>query len=235
MIPIRDHNPTRSFAVVTALIIAANAAVFVAELLFSGTMSNGAEQGLEQFFYTYGLVPCALSGQCQGIPGSLPPWLTVLTAMFMHGGWLHIAGNMLYLWIFGNNIEDAMGPLGFTIFYLICGVAASLAQVAIDPGSTIVNVGASGAIAGVLGAYLLLFPRAQVDTLVVLGWFARLVALPAAIVLGGWFVLQLLSGLLSFGPATAQGGVAFFAHIGGFVAGLLLVRVFTRRDFTPAV
>jgi membrane associated rhomboid family serine protease len=224
MIPIRDHNPSRGFPVVTTTLIGLNAAVFIYQILFPGD--------LEVFFYTYGLVPCALTGQCHGIPGSLPPWLTVFTAMFMHGGWLHILSNMLYLWIFGNNIEDAMGPLGFIIFYLLCGLAASAAQVLTDPGSTVVNIGASGAIAGVLGAYLALFPNARVDTLVIFGWFARLVALPAILVLGGWFVLQLFSGVMSLGAQTAEGGVAFFAHIGGFVTGLLLVRLFKRRDYS---
>jgi membrane associated rhomboid family serine protease len=225
MIPIRDHNPSRSFPIATLLIIALNVLVFVVELL--------AGDDLEVFFYTYGLVPCALTGQCVGIPGSLPPWLTLFSSMFMHGGWMHIGSNMLYLWIFGNNIEDAMGPLGFVVFYLICGVAASVAQIATDPGSTVVNIGASGAIAGVLGAYLVMFPTARVDTLVLLGWFARLVALPAVLVLGGWFVLQLFSGVMSLGTETAGGGVAFFAHIGGFVAGLILVFLFRRRDYTP--
>lgn len=225
MIPIRDHNPARSFPLMTTAIIGVNVLVFVYQLLFPGD--------LETFFYTYGLVPCAVSGQCRGIPGSLPPWLTLFSSMFMHGGWLHIIGNMLYLWIFGNNIEDATGPLGFLVFYTLCGLGASAAQIATDPGSTIVNVGASGAIAGVLGGYLLLYPRARVDTLVIFGWFARLVTLPAILVLGGWFVLQLFSGVASLGAVTAEGGVAYFAHLGGFVAGLVLIRLFRRRDYTP--
>jgi rhomboid family protein len=224
MIPIRDHTPSRSFPIMTISLVALNVAVFLYQLLFAGD--------LETFFYTHGLVPCLLTQQCElSIPGAWPPWLTVFAAMFMHSGWLHIGSNMLYLWIFGNNVEDAMGPIGFTIFYLLCGVLASLAQVATATDSTIVNVGASGAIAGVLGAYLLLFPRAQVDTLVFLGWFVRMVGLPAIVVLGGWFVLQLFSGIMSLGPETSSGGVAFFAHIGGFVAGLVLVNFFKRRDY----
>jgi membrane associated rhomboid family serine protease len=222
MIPIRDHAPSRTFPLVTVCIIVANVAVFVYQLLFVGD--------LEQFFYTHGMVPCLLTGQCEPIPGALAPVLTLLTSMFLHSGWLHIGGNMLYFWIFGNNIEDAMGHAGFAIFYLICGVVAGIAQVAIDPSSTIVNVGASGAIAGVLGAYLLLFPRAQVDTLVFLGFFINIVALPAILVLGAWFILQLFSGLTSLGVPTG-GGVAVFAHIGGFVAGMLLVRLFTRANY----
>lgn len=221
MIPIRDHAPSRSVPVVTLIIIGLNVAVFIYQVLFV--------RDLEGFFYSAGLVPCALTSQCGLIPNALPPLLTILTSMFMHAGWLHIGGNMLYLWIFGNNIEDAMGHLGYAIFYLLCGLAASLAQVAIGPSSTIVNVGASGAIAGVLGAYLLLFPRASVDTLLILGFLIRIVTLPALIVLGGWFVLQLFSGLASLGVET--GGVAFFAHIGGFVAGMILVNIFRRRGY----
>jgi membrane associated rhomboid family serine protease len=227
VIPIRDHTPSRSFPIVTISIIALNVAVFIYQLLFAGD--------LDTFFYAHGLVPCLLTNQCTAqVPGAWPPWLTIFAAMFMHSGWLHIGGNMLYLWIFGNNVEDAMGPLGFAVFYLLCGVLASLAQVATAPASTVVNVGASGAIAGVLGAYLLLFPQARVDTLVFFGWFINLVALPAILVLGVWFVLQLFSGIMSVGPETASGGVAFFAHVGGFVAGLVLVNVFKRRGYTPS-
>ncbi len=225
MMPIRDHNPSHHFPIMTLAIIAANVCVFIYQLLFPGD--------LEAFFYTYGLVPCAVTGQCYALPDALPPWMTFFTAMFMHGGWLHIISNMLYLWIFGNNIEDITGSLGFLIFYIVCGLGASAAQIAIDPGSTIVNIGASGAIAGVLGGYLLLFPRAGVDTLVIFGWFVRLVTLPAILVLGGWFVLQLFSGVASLGAMSAEGGVAYFAHLGGFVAGIILIRLFKRRDYTP--
>lgn len=216
MIPIRDHTPSRRTPVMTLALISVNVAVFLWQVFVAG--------GSEESFYQFGLVPCALSGECAPIPGALAPWLTLLTAMFMHGGWLHIAGNMLYLWVFGNNIEETLGSLGYLAFYLVSGVAASFAQIGIDAGSTVVNVGASGAIAGVLGAYLVLFPRAQVDTIVTLGYFIRLVPLPAIIVLGGWFVLQLFSGVTSLGPQTG-GGVAFFAHIGGFVAGMALIAV----------
>ncbi len=222
MLPLRDHNPTRGFPVATVLIILLNIFVFILELLQG--------ENLEQFYYTAGLVPCALTGQCYVIRGALPPLVTLFTSMFMHAGWLHIGSNMLYLWIFGNNIEEAMGSIGYVVFYLICGLAASFSQIATDTSSTIVNLGASGAIAGVLGAYLILFPHAQVDTLVIFGYFYRLVALPAILVLGGWFVLQLFSGFLSLGVETG-GGVAFFAHIGGFVAGLILVHLFRRRGY----
>jgi membrane associated rhomboid family serine protease len=157
------------------------------------------------------------------------PVVTIFTSMFMHGGLFHIAGNMLYLWIFGNNVEDTLGHGRYLIFYLACGVAAAMAQTAVGPGSPIPMVGASGAVSGVLGAYLLLFPHAHVTTLIILGFFFRLVQIPAVIVLGFWIVLQVLNGLGSFG---ASGGVAFFAHIGGFVAGLGLLFVLRRRART---
>jgi membrane associated rhomboid family serine protease len=148
--------------------------------------------------------------------------------MFVQGGFMHLLGNMLYLWIFGDNIESAMGSFRFTLFYLLCGVGAAIGQVLVDARSLVPMVGASGAISGVLGAYLLLYPRAEVETLLLLGYFVRLVRLPALVVLGFWIVLQLLSGVLSLGAA-ATGGVAFFAHIGGFAVGVVLVSVFRRR------
>jgi membrane associated rhomboid family serine protease len=146
---------------------------------------------------------------------------TLISSQFLHGGWLHLLGNLLYLWIFGNNVEDRLGRPGFLLFYLVGGVLAALAQVAIDPGSPIPTIGASGAIAAVLGAYLVFFPGARVTSFVFLGFFYQLVGIPAAIVLGLWFVLQLMSGLGSLGIAQ-QGGVAFFAHIGGFVFGAVV-------------
>lgn len=213
MIPIRDHMPTRRASVLTVLLIAANLAVFLFELLLS-------PRGRLQFTYAFGAVPYYIT-HAWGLPAAL----TLVTSMFLHGGWLHILGNMLYLWIFGNNIEDAMGRLRFTIFYFACGLVAGLAQVYADPNSRVPGIGASGAIAGVLGAYLLLYPRARIDTLFIIGFFVQLGSVPAVIVLGFWFVLQLLNGALSFGVAQS-GGVAWFAHIGGFVAGLVLVNVF---------
>jgi membrane associated rhomboid family serine protease len=150
---------------------------------------------------------------------------TLITSQFLHGGWLHILGNMLYLWIFGNNVEDRFGRLGFLLFYLFGGALAGLSQVAIDPTSNVPTIGASGAIAATLGAYLVLFPRARVTTLVFLGFFYQLIDVPALIVLGFWFVLQLVDGLASLGATQSGGGVAFFAHIGGFVAGAVIARV----------
>jgi membrane associated rhomboid family serine protease len=220
MLPIRDHTPSQRMPIVTVTLIAVNVAVFLYEVFVA--------QGSETFFYQYGLVPCVVTMQCSPIPGALPGWLTFLSAMFMHGGWLHIGGNMLYLWIFGNNVEDILGPIGFTAFYLLCGVLASFAQIATNTASTVVNIGASGAIAGVLGAYLLCFPNARIDTLIFFGYFTRMTTLPAVIVLGGWFVLQLFSGVASLGGPDA-GGVAFFAHAGGFIAGMALILPFRGR------
>ncbi len=216
MIPIRDINPTRRFPLITVGLIVLNVFVFVFELLLpSGSM-------LDSFAYTWGLVPYELA---QFNPLA---FVTVFTSMFIHGGFLHLASNMLYLWIFGDNIEWALGSVRFTLFYFLCGIGAALGQVLINPRSTVPMVGASGAISGVLGAYLLLYPRAEVETLLFLGYFVRLIRLPALVVLGMWILLQLSSGFLSLGME-AMGGVAFFAHIGGFFTGLALVGLLKRR------
>jgi membrane associated rhomboid family serine protease len=166
------------------------------------------------------------------VPGSQPnTWLTILTAMFMHGGFLHIIGNMLFLWIFGNNVEDAMGPLRFMVFYLLGGFAAAALQVAVSPDSTAPLIGASGAIAGVLGGYILLYPRARVLTLVFIIFLVTLIELPAAVVLGLWFLQQIYFGAAGLADPTggAGGGVAYFAHIGGFAFGLIFIRLFAKR------
>jgi membrane associated rhomboid family serine protease len=175
----------------------------------------------------YALIPAELL-RGEDLPPTvpIPLWLTILTSMFLHGGLMHLLGNMLYLWIFGDNVEDAMGPIRFLAFYLLCGVAAALAQIAIDPGSAVPLIGASGAIAGVLAAYFMLFPYARVLTLIPIFFFLRLIPVPAVLLLGFWFLLQVISGAGSLG---AGGGVAWFAHIGGFVAGALLVFPLRRR------
>lgn len=216
MIPLYDENPTRIFPLVTVLIIAANVVVFVYELILP------SPQALEAFMQAAAIIPYDVTHNL-----GLGVSLTLFTSLFVHGGWLHIIGNMLYLWIFGNNVEDAMGHLRFALFYLLCGLGASAAQIAVSINSRVPNIGASGAIAGVLGAYLILFPRARVVSLVTLGYFVRLVRVPAVLVLGLWIVVQLFSGLASLGMA-GVGGVAWFAHLGGFLAGLLLVRLFAR-------
>ena len=221
MIPLRDDNPTSITPFVTYAFIAACVLVFLWQ------MSLG-EKGFEAAVLALGVIPAILLGDAR-LPPELylvPPVATVFSSMFLHGGFMHLAGNMLYLWIFGNNIEDSMGHVRFVIFYLLCGVAAVLAQAWPNPDSTIPMIGASGAISGVLGAYLLLFPRAHVLVLIPLGMFTRLIHLPAMFVLGFWFVLQLINTALS---DAGQGGVAWGAHIGGFVAGMVLIPLFKHR------
>ena len=215
MIPIRDINPTRRFPLITVGIIVLNVLVFGFEFL----LPVNALEGLVE---TWGLTPYRLAG--------LEPlaFVTVFTSMFLHSGVAHLLGNMLYLWIFGDNIEAAMGPARFIVFYLLCGVGAALGQTLVSPLSTIPMVGASGAISGIMGGYLLLYPRAEVETLVFLGYFIRLIRLPTTVVLGSWIVMQLFSGVLSLGMQAA-GGVAWFAHIGGFAVGIVLVSLFRRR------
>ncbi len=229
MIPLQDDNPTRSFPLVTILLIAANVLVFLYEI------SLGSQT--ENFIRACAFVPAELvTGQDLPPPDCIqPPLLTIFTSMFMHGGFLHIAGNMLYLWIFGNNVEDSMGSFRFLIFYVICGIAAALLQTLVTimfspDTASIPNLGASGAIAGVLGGYLVLFPGARVKTLITLGIFLSMTWVPAIVVLGLWFVLQFLQGVGSLGGGEAQGGVAVWAHIGGFVAGLILIKLFARSE-----
>ena len=163
----------------------------------------------------------------QGCPApTAPTWLTVFTAMFMHGGLLHLGGNMLFLWIFGNNVEDSMGPVKFVIFYLLAGIAATAGQILIDPDSQVPNIGASGAIAGVLGGYLLLFPKARVVTIIFIVFFFTIIELPALVILGFWFIQQVLFGYFDLNSGGQGGGVAYFAHIGGFVFGLIAIKLF---------
>jgi membrane associated rhomboid family serine protease len=230
MIPLRDDNPSATLPVVTVTLIVLCALVFLWEISLS-------EPALHAAILAYGVTPATLFGATELPPDihRIPPSLTVFTSMFLHGGWMHLIGNMLYLWIYGDNIEDAMGHTRFIVFYLLCGVAAVGAQGALDPTSTVPMIGASGAISGVLGAYLLLYPRARVLVLVPLGFYIRLFHLPAAFVLGLWFVLQLANTLLM--QSQEGGGVAFAAHAGGFVAGMALVPLFKRRRvrlFAPA-
>ncbi len=218
MIPLHDDNPTEITPVVTVTFIVLCVGVF----LYQQTLD--AQLG-EVFIYMYGAIPAVVFGNAQLPPElmTLPAYGTLVSSMFLHGGWMHLIGNMLYLWIFGNNIEDVMGHGKFIIFYVTCGVLAALSHAMIDPNSSVPMVGASGAIAGVLGAYLLLYPRARVLVLVPYGFFGTFY-IPAVIVLGLWFVMQLLSGGMSLGQE--GGGVAFFAHVGGFVAGLALIGLF---------
>ena len=207
MFPIRDHNPSARTPFVTYALIAVNVAVFLASQ--SAMTSPAAEF---RFFVTWGLVPQQFSAGHN--------WVALLTSMFLHGGFMHLAGNMLFLWVFGDNLEDTLGHLGYLGYYLACGAAAGLAQVWSAPLSPVPMVGASGAIAGILGGYLLLFPRARVDVLFILVIIFRIFPIPAWIVLGAWFALQLFSGV-SANPAA--GGVAYWAHAGGFVAGAAMM------------
>jgi len=223
--PLKDDNPSESAPVVTVALIVLNALFFVYQISLEAGGADGARAG-QAFIEEFGLVPCRLTGACRVGPELPAPVLTIFTSMFMHGGLFHIGGNMLYLWIFGNNVEDTLGHARYLLFNLLSGIAAALAQTAIGPSSVVPMVGASGAVSGVLGAYLVLFPRAHVTTLIILGFFFRLVQIPAMVVLGFWIVLQVLNGLGSFG---SSGGVAFFAHIGGFLAGIGLLYVLKPR------
>jgi membrane associated rhomboid family serine protease len=219
VIPLRDRNPTRRTPVVTFALIGACFAAFAIELSITGT---GGDRALDRFFGQWAAIPADITAALEARDLTGQAIVGMFTSMFLHGGWLHLLGNMLFLWIFGNNVEDRLGPVLFLAFYLAGGIAAALTQVAIDPTSEIPLVGASGAIAAALGAYIVLFPGARILSLVFLGFFYQLLEVPAIIVLGFWFALQLLSGVASFDAETAQGGVAFFAHIGGFVFGLLI-------------
>lgn len=213
MFPIRDHNPSQRRPYITLTLIVLNCLIFLVTL-----PAMGDDRALENLYFTYALVP-----------GISDP-ATYVTSQFLHGGFMHLAGNMLFLWIFGDNMEDQMGHFGFLAFYLVGGIGAGLAQTASDPGSMIPMVGASGAIAAVMGGYLLLFPKAKVDVLFIFIVFFRIFAIPAWIVLGIWFGLQLFSGAAT--PADA-GGVAHWAHAGGFIVGLVLtLPVFLRRGGT---
>jgi membrane associated rhomboid family serine protease len=221
MIPIRDQIPTHRVPIVNYLLIALNVLVFIFMWL--------AGPNQEALVYQFALIPANMA---DGL--DVGDITDVFTSMFMHAGLLHLGGNMLYLWIFGDNVEDSMGPIKYIIFYLIGGGVASLTHILTNPSSAIPTVGASGAIAAVLGAYLVLYPRSRVLTFIPLGYFMRLTLVPASIVLILWFVLQLFNGVLSLG-ASDVGGTAFWAHIGGFVAGLVLAKLFaTGHQAEPA-
>jgi membrane associated rhomboid family serine protease len=220
MFPLHDDNPARRLPVITVLLIVACC------LIFFWQLSLGPAQ--ERAIFALGAIPAALIGG-QNLPPDIaviPAWATVFSSMFLHGGWMHLIGNMLYLWIFGNNVEDAMGHVRFIIFYLVCGIGAVLAHALPVPDSTVPMIGASGAISGVLGAYLLLFPHARILVAIPLGFYIHTTRLAAGWVLGFWFILQLISSSLDTGQG---GGVAFGAHVGGFVAGMVLIPFFKER------
>ena len=235
MFPYRDENETQRPAIVTGVIIGLNVLVW---LFIQGA---GSALPLARSVCELGLIPGALTGLLspgtrfpmgEGLACTIdaaPQTSHLLIHMFLHGSWMHLLGNMWFLWLFGNNVEDSMGHLRFVVFYLLCGLAAAAGQIFSSPSSPIPMVGASGAISGVMGAYLLLYPRVKVYTLIFLGFFVTTMALPAWVMLGYWFVIQFVSGLVAFGGE--GGGVAFWAHVGGFVAGVVLVKLFARRDY----
>jgi membrane associated rhomboid family serine protease len=241
MIPISDDNPTLRTPVVTYLLLGA---VFFVWVVIQGAGLD--EFRLAESVCEYGLIPMELTGRAElgfilkladgiscGVDADVFNRLTPITSMFLHGGWMHLIGNCLFLWVFGNNVEDSMGRLRFILFYLLCGVAAAVAHMAVDPVSPIPTVGASGAISGVMGAYLVLYPRVRVNMLFILFIFIQIIPVPAWAVLLWWFVVQVVSGLpqLMSMPEVAS-GVAFWAHIGGFVAGVVLIKLFQNPRYT---
>jgi membrane associated rhomboid family serine protease len=238
MFPLKDDVPGRTTPFVTVGLIALNVVVFLYQISLGIEGSRPGQATLE-LIQEFGLTPCRLTGYCvDASPGLPSPWVTVFTSMFLHGGVFHVGGNMLYLWIFGDNVEDTLGHGRFLVFYLLSGIAAALVQTVVSPASEIPMLGASGAVSGVLGAYLLLFPHARVLTLLIFGFFFRLVHIPAVIVLGFWIVVQFLNGILTVTVSavrgeSAGGGVAWFAHIGGFVAGMGLLFVLRPRRDPP--
>ncbi len=218
MIPYKADNPVSIFPFVTIGLIVVNVFVFILQMTVPGDP--------EEIVFAYGAIPHFLMTFNTVQP--VHPSLTVFTSMFMHGGLLHLGGNMLYLWIFGNNIEDQLGHFKFIIFYFLCGYIAAYSHAMSDPYSMIPMVGASGAVSGILGAYLLLFPRARIHTLVFLLFFVQVVRLPALFIIGFWILIQVLNGMMSQGAAD-QGGIAWFAHIGGFISGIVLIMIFLNR------
>jgi membrane associated rhomboid family serine protease len=259
LIPLKDNLPTSRFPVLTVALIVANVVIFVWQTQFSTDPQlarAGLTTGIDQSAVEYGAIPyrithpdeseCSLQrarqdakivcGVAAAVEGGLPLdqaawWVTLLSSMFMHGGILHLAGNMLFLWIFGNNIEDSMGRPRFLLFYLLAGLIAVYAQALVDPGSTVPTIGASGAVAGVLGGYALLHPGARVLTLIFLVFFVTLIEIPAVILLGIWFVLQFLPAIGQTAVTDLAGGdnIAYLAHVGGFVFGLAAIKLFVAR------
>ena len=222
MIPLKDDNPTKGNPIVSYGIIGFCVLIFLAQMGLS-------ENELRDFTYSYGLIPSVLMGIDQ-LPDEIfkvSPIATIFTSMFMHGGWMHLIGNMLYLWIFADNIEEDLGTLNFVIFYFVSGIGAAMSQVLMDINSQIPMIGASGAIGGVLGAYLINYPNAKVLVLIPFGFFSQLIKIRALYVLGFWFVLQFINSFLS---SHSVGGVAYAAHIGGFITGVILILFFNKKN-----
>jgi membrane associated rhomboid family serine protease len=240
MFPYKDDNPTILTPYVTV------ATIVLTSLIWILFQKAGTERGLSQSVCDLGVIPNRLfGGEAEAImtqrgPMLLCPdalsfaWYTVITSVFLHGGWFHLIGNMLFLWVFGNNIEDAMGPARFVAFYLFCGILAALAQILVQPGSPVPMVGASGAISGIMGAYLVLYPTARVHMLVVLFVFITRITVPAWVMLVYWVFLQAIGGLPTLAGASSGGGVAFLAHLGGFFAGLFTIKLFAKPELVAA-
>ncbi len=217
MIPLRDRNPARSFPLITILLIISNIVIFIYEVSLSETK-------LKEFIFIYGAIPQELSRRIDLPPKTpIPLPFTLITSMFLHGGILHILGNMLYLWIFGNNIEDTLRKIRFIIFYILCGISASFTHILMNPHSDVPMIGASGAISGILGAYMLLYPFAMVDTLIPFFFFWRIVPIPAFLFILIWFLMQIA------GASQTGGNIAWFAHIGGFLSGMVFLFIFRKR------
>jgi membrane associated rhomboid family serine protease len=228
LIPISDPSePNRIFPYVNIALIVANFLVFFYELSLGSQGTNT----LNRFIADYSVVPCEYTNHCTAYAGTPHPyWITLFTSMFMHGGWLHILGNMIFLWVFGDNIENSMGHVRYIIFYLLCGLAANGLEIATAATSVLPGLGASGAIAGVLAAYLMLYPSSRIATLIPIAIIFIPIRLPAWILIGFWFITQLFNGFASLSGTAGQGGVAYFAHIGGFVAGAVLIWFFRHPE-----
>jgi len=224
MIPLKDENPSRTVPIVNFFFILANIVVFI-YLKYNVSADN------QQLFLQLGFIPYEISNLVDIYPKDLVPIpLTIFTSMFIHGGWLHLLSNMLYLWIFGDNIEDRLGHITFLFFYLLCGLFAALVHGLVHINSRVPSVGASGAIAGILGAYLLFFPKAHIKTLFIVFVFAKIIKLPAMIVLGFWIITQVLSAYAEYGIHRGGGGIAWFAHVGGFISGLILAFAVKKKE-----
>jgi membrane associated rhomboid family serine protease len=222
MIPIRDVNPSRSFPIMTIGLIVINVLIFLFEV--------SAGRNLEVLFNKFALIPDKyFSLVAKGGFNYIQRFSPFITSQFLHGGWLHVIGNMWFLWIFGDNIEDRLGHFKFILFYLLCGVAAGLAHVYTNSSSAVPTVGASGAIAGVMGAYTILYPRAKVLTLFIFFFFIRFIEVPAFLFLGVWFSIQFISGAVTMASSSSDAGIAWFAHIGGFVVGIILILLLPKR------
>jgi membrane associated rhomboid family serine protease len=226
VIPLKDDVASSRVPVVTIALIGLNVAAFLYQVSLQMGDYTLMSSAAQEFVFEFGVVPCRLTERCASSVGFPSPGVTIFTSMFLHGGLFHLLGNMLYLWIFGDNVEATLGHGRFLLFYLVCGVAAALGQTATAPASQVPMIGASGAVSGVLGAYLILFPYAGILTLITFGFFFRLIKIPALIVLGFWIVIQLVNGAVTYAGGLGrdgEGGVAWFAHLGGFLAGVVLL------------